>query len=164
MPTFAVSFFGGEGSPTRIDHRKKGKKKKGEKKNGSDLSNLEDLGSLYLTSGPHSEPGSAKQRTQSKAPGTVSRRRTRSRGPAQGKRGSMKWWHLAWGFLKKVRLVVPFNHSNVGMPQKSGIPKWLALVSGNMDHLRNPKPFILSHCQMAVSLSATSRFPVVWPF
>ena len=39
----------------------------------------------------------------------------------------------------------------MAVAQKSGIPKWVALVSGNMDqNLRNPFCLILSHTQMAM--------------
>ena len=38
----------------------------------------------------------------------------------------------------------------VGCGSKTGIPKWVALVSGNMDqNLRNPSSLILSHCHLA---------------
>ena len=48
---------------------------------------------------------------------------------------------LAWFTCKK---------HNIAVAQKTGIPKWVALLSGNMDqHLRNPSDrLILSHTHM----------------
>ena len=42
--------------------------------------------------------------------------------------------------------------SEMTVAQKTGIPKWVALVSGKMDqNLRNPSWLILSHTQMGLS-------------
>ena len=46
----------------------------------------------------------------------------------------------------------------MGMAHKTGIPKWVALVSGNMDqNLRNPSSLIVSPC-----LCVKPRQPFDW--
>ena len=60
-------------------------------------------------------------------------------------------------FKAAVVIFSPFGHKrNMAVAQKTGVPKWLALESGNMDQNLRKKPsdrLILSHTHIPVVLS-----------